>query len=320
VGDILKKNTGNNFKLIGDILNNTDDSRFKFEDKHYAFLFLAPAILALIILTIGPLIYTFKTSFFAWDLVKPGSDNIFIGLGNYKDLFSSNEFWKALFITLEFTILSVVFEMIIGTALAFLMFQNLKGSGIVRTLIITAMIITPVVVGTAWRLMYNPGWGLINYFLDVIGIGGKAFLAEKSTVIPALIVTDIWQWAPLVMVIVLAALQGLPEDVYEAARVDGASYLKTFRYVTLPLLTPSLLLALLIRTMDSFRTFDIIFAMTGGGPGTESQNINILMYNTGFEFFQISKAASMAIVSLIIITVISIFIVKIFRKEESEIW
>lgn len=294
--------------------------KFFLRDKHYLMLFLAPSIVALILFTIYPLIYSLKISFFSWDLIKPGSSNSFVGFRNYADIFKNPEFWDALVISAKFMIASVTGTMLVGTALAFLMFQNLKGTNIIRTFIISAMIMTPVVIGTAWRLMYNPGWGLINYFLDVFGIGGRPFLAQSSTVISAIVLTDVWQWSPLVMLIVLAALQGLPEEIYEAAKVDGASHWKTFWYITIPLLKPSLILALLIRAMDSFRVFDIIYAMTGGGPGTASQNLNILMYNTGFEFFKVSKAAALAIISLIIIIVMSLSLIKIFRKEDTVLW
>jgi multiple sugar transport system permease protein len=182
---------------------------------------------------------------------------------------------------------------------------------------IAGMVISPVIVGTTWRLLYSPDFGLINYFLGVIGLGRHAFLAQGNTVIPALVVTDVWQRSPLIMVIVLAAIQGLPTDEYEASKIDGASSFQSFIHITIPLLKPALLLSLLIRIMDCFRTFDTIYAMTGGGPGTESQNLNILMYNTGFQFFQISKVTAMAVISLIIITVISMLLVKAIRTDSA---
>ncbi|CAA7600910.1 Binding-protein-dependent transport system inner membrane component [Acididesulfobacillus acetoxydans] len=290
----------------------------RIKDKHYVALFLAPAIAALILLTIYPMLYSLKISFFNWNLTVPGSQNQFVGLQNYAEILKHGEFWHSLWITICFTFFSVLFCMVIGTSLAFLMFQNLKGASIVRTFVISAMVIAPIIVGTAWRLMYNPGWGLINYFLSVAGIGGRPFLAQASTVLPALIVVDVWEWSPLVMVIVLAGLQGLSPEVYESARVDGASRWQTFIHITLPLLKPALLLSLLIRTMDAFRTFDTIYAMTGGGPGRSSENLNILMYNTAFEYFQVSKAASMALLSLIVITVICTLIFRVFRRNEGE--
>jgi len=297
----------------------TKKKKILVKDRHYRVMFLAPAIAALVLFTIYPLLYSIKISLFKWNMTVPGSGDQFIGLGNYINVLQDAEFWHALWITVSFTFFSVIFCMIVGVALAFLMFQNLKGANIVRTFVIAAMVIAPIIVGTAWRLMYNPGWGLINYFLSVIGISGNPFLAQSSTVLPALIVVDVWQWSPLVMIIVLAALQGLSPEVYESAEIDGASWWQTFFHITLPLLKPALLLALLIRTMDAFRTFDTIYAMTGGGPGRSSENLNILMYNTGFEFFKVSKTASMAVISLIVITAICTFLVKLFQKNEGTV-
>lgn len=294
-----------------------EESRFYLKDKNYLILFLTPAIIVLVLLTIYPLLYNLKISLFNWNLTIPESAKQFVGLKNYVEILKGDEFWNAFWITMKFTTASVIFSMIIGVALALLMFQDLKGASVVRTFVIAAMVIAPVIVGTAWRLMYNPGWGIVNYILDVIGIGGRPFLAQSSTVLPALIFVDVWQWSPLVMIIVLAALQGLSPEIYESAMVDGASAFQTFFSITLPMLKPALLLALLIRTMDAFRTFDTIYAMTGGGPGVSSQNLNILMYNTGFEFFQVSKTASMAIISLVIITAICMFLAKLFKSEDA---
>jgi multiple sugar transport system permease protein len=171
---------------------------------------------------------------------------------------------------------------------------------------------TPVIVGTAWRLMYNPGWGLISYFLSQFGVKEQAFLAKAGTVLPALVLVDVWEWSPFVMLILLAALQSVPLELYESAVVDGASAFQKFRYITLPMIKPAFAVALLIRTMDCFRTFDTIFAMTGGGPGTSSQNLNVMSYYTGLEFFHISSASAIAVVSLVMITVISSWILKVF--------
>jgi len=294
-------------------LSRNNHKFYLLNDRSYLILFLAPAVIALIVFSIFPLIYSLKISFYNWNLIKPETSKSFIGFTNYINIFKSPSFWKSLVVTAKFMIGSVIGSMIIGIAMAFLLYQNLRGTKIVTTLIISAMVTTPVVIGTAWRLMYNPSWGLINYLLGLIGIRGRAFLAQSSTVIPALIVTDVWQWSPLVMLIVSAALYGLPQDIYEAADVEGASNWSKFWYITIPLLKPSLLLALLLRVMDSIRAFDLIFAMTGGGPGSASQNLNILIYNTTFEFFKVSKGAALAILSLIIIIILCSSLFEIFR-------
>lgn len=294
------------------------NDRIRLKDKHYLVIFLAPAIIALAGLSLYPLIFSLKTSFFGWDLIKPGSDQNFVGFRNYVTVLTNRAFLDAVWVTLKYTFLSVIMALLAGTAMSFLFYQNLWGTWVVRTIVITAMVISPVIVGTLWRLMYSPDFGIINYALSLIGIGPYSFLAEKSTVLGALILVDVWEFAPLVMVIVLATLQGISPTFYEAGVIDGANSMQLFIHITLPMLRPALLLALLIRTMDCFRTFDSIYAMTGGGPGTSSQNLNILMYNTGFEFFQISKVCAMAIISLFIITTICLILVKNLKEES--IW
>lgn len=278
-------------------------------------LFLTPAIIGLLVLTIYPLFYGLRLSLIDYELLSASATGEWNWFQNYTDLFQDKAFWNALGITIKFTVYAVVLEMLVGLGLALLLSQELRGAGLARTVIISAMVMTPVIVGTAWRLMYNPGWGLINYFLGFLGIPQQAFLAQANTVIPALVVVDVWEWSPFVMLILLAAMQSISIELYEAAIVDGASAIQKFRYVTLPLLKPAIAVALLIRTMDCFRTFDVIFAMTGGGPGTSSQNLNILAYYTGLEFFRISSASAIAFIGLVIITLISMMIVRIFGVE-----
>lgn len=278
-------------------------------------LLLAPAIVGLFILTIYPLIYGLRISLIDYDLLSSTATGQWNWFQNYIDLFKDKEFWNAVLVTFQFTLMSVSIEMVVGFALALLMAENLRGVGLARTVIISAMVMTPVIVGTAWRLMYNPGWGLISYFLGKFGIPEQAFLAQSKTVIPALVLVDVWEWSPFVMLIMLAALQSVSIELYEAAIVDGAGSFQKFLYITLPMVKPAIAVALLIRTMDSFRTFDTIFAMTGGGPGNSSQNLNILSYYTGLEFFHISSASAMAVIGLIIITIICMLILKFFGVE-----
>jgi multiple sugar transport system permease protein len=296
-------------KLLG-------NRKFYFKDRYWLYVFLGPSILALLLLTIFPLIYSLRNTFFGWDLIKPNSQNLFVGLKNYRDVITAPAFQKSLRITIEYSLATVTGTVIFGMILAFVMFQNLPGNVVVRTFAIAAMVISPVIVGTSFKLMFNPSWGSITWLLSLVKIPNPGYLAGAKTVLPALIFVDIWQWTPLVMVILLAALQSIPSDIYDSSKVDGANAFQTFVHITLPYLKSSLMLAVLIRTMDSLRTFDLIFSMTMGGPGTASQNLNLLMYNTGFEFFQISKASAMAIILLIIITLFSNIIIKAFGGED----
>lgn len=291
------------------------DKRWYKKIKWEPVLFLTPAIIGLLVLTIYPLFYGLRLSLIDYELLSASATGEWNWFQNYTDLFKDKEFWDALGITVKFTVYAVVLEMLVGLGLALLLSQELRGASLARTVIMSAMVMTPVIVGTAWRLMYNPGWGLVNYFLRLLGFEPEAYLAQADTVIPALVVVDVWEWSPFVMLILLAAMQSISVELYEAAVADGASAFQKFRYITLPLLKPAIAVALLIRTMDCFRTFDVIFAMTGGGPGRSSQNLNILAYYTGLEFFRISSASAIAFISLVIITFISMMIIRFFGVE-----
>ncbi|MBQ8306474.1 MAG: sugar ABC transporter permease [Blautia sp.] len=278
-------------------------------------LFMAPTIIVLLATTVFPLAYSLVISLFDWNLVKPDTKWKFVGLKNYIETLKNPGYLASLRITFIYVIAAVVLEVVLGILLALLAYQQVLGSRILRTVVISAMVISPVVVGTAWRLMYNPGYGLINYFLDRIGIGGYGFLADAKTVIPAILLADIWEWTPLVFLIVLSSLPNVSVDALEAAGIDGANAFQRFFYITLPSLKPSILLAVLMRTMDAFKQYDLIYAMTQGGPGVASQNVNILMYNTAFQYFNVSKASAMAVISVILINMISSILLKVTRRE-----
>lgn len=276
---------------------------------------MAPTVAALLLTTVFPLVYSIVISLFNWNLVKPDTKWQFVGLRNYVNILKNPEYISALKVTLIYVIVVVAVEVVLGVLLALLAFQKVFGTRILRTVVISAMVISPVIVGTAWRLMYNPGYGLINYFLDRIGIGGYGFLADAKTVIPAIMVADIWEWTPLVFLICLSGLQSVSQDALEAASIDGANAIQRFFYITLPALRPSIILAVLMRTMDAFKQYDLIYAMTAGGPGTASQNVNILMYNTAFQYFNVSKGAAMGVLSVILINIVAMFLLKLNKRE-----
>lgn len=299
-------------------LSSAKRSSFVRKDRRSILLFLTPAVLLLLLLRVVPVIYSAFISFTGWNLYEPGSQRQWVGFQNYVSFLTDGQFGQSLKITFEMGFWSVLLSMLVGMALAFLMYQELFGSKIVRGLIISAMIIAPIVVGTCWRLMYNPGNGLIHVLLSLVGIGGQPFLAQQNTVVGAIVAVDVWQQSPYVMIIILAGLQGLSLETLEAAKIDGASAMQTFFKVTLPLLKQSIMLALIIRVMDALRIFDLIFAMTKGGPGTASLNINLLMYLTGFDYYQIGKATAMCIFILVLVTIPCAFIFRLFQEKKSK--
>lgn len=265
----------------------------------FVILALAPAMIVLFLLTIYPFLANVWYSLLSFDLTRPNAIS-FVGLKNYVEILSDGEFLAAAARTAYYVILSVGVELILGLLIALLLSQNLRGQALFRVLLVIPLAATPVAIGLVWRLMYNPTGGLANRLLEAIGLPGLKWTSSISGAIPSLVLVDVWQWTPFVVLILLAGLLALPEEPFEAARIDGASVLQSFWYLTIPMLSPMIYVAILFRFIDSLKAFDIIFTITGGGPGRASTTLNILTYRTAFEFLHMGTAAAMAILMLIL--------------------
>jgi multiple sugar transport system permease protein len=214
---------------------------------------------------------------------------------NYVQMLQDDEFWNGLKITLVLYVMSLALQLVLGTYVAILLHSSKKLSGIVRTLMISPFVLPPVVVGMMWLVVLDPSIGAANYLLASIGLPRSDWLASPQWVIPTIAFIDTWQWTPFVALIVLGGLQSLPQNVYEAAQIDGASRWKTFWRITLPLLMPTLVTAAILRSVDLLRFFDIIYITTQGGPGNASNTLNIYGFRKGFEFFEIGYASALMI-------------------------
>ncbi len=265
-------------------------------EKNIKWIFPLPTVLFIFLMMIFPLIYTFYVSLTDWDMISGGQIS-FIGLDNYVSLFKEPRFFNAVKLTLYFTILAVGVEVILGVAIALILNRDFRGKNLVKLMLLLPMVATPVAIGLAWTLFYEPTIGLGNYALQLLGLPPSAWLGSSKMVIPSLALVDIWEWTPMITLIVLAGLAGLPLETFEAAVVDGASRLQIIRHVTLPLLRPTILIALVLRCIDALKTFDIIYVMTTGGPGFASETLNIYSYNLSFNYFRFG-AASAALVAL----------------------
>ena len=259
-----------------------------------------------------PVLYTFWVSFTDWS-VSSGGDINFIGFKNYVDLLKEARFYNAVKMTFYFTLLSVGIETVLGVAIAMILNREFQGKGIAKTILLLPMVATPVAIGLAWTLFYEPTIGLANYTLKALGFEASSWLASKDMVIPALAIVDIWEWTPMIALIVLAGLASLPAEPFEAAKVDGATTIQTFRYITLPLLYPTILVAIVLRSIDAFKTFDIIYTMTAGGPGFASETLNIYAYSLGFGYFRFGMASS-ALVALLAVVLGSSLLILWVRK------
>ena len=227
----------------------------------------------------------------------------FIGFENYENAFSDPRFWESIWVTLVIMGLGLIIQLPLGIGLALLMERPLRGIKAIRTVLIVPMLLTPVAVGLIWRFMFDTDLGVINWFLGHAFTSTPNWLGGRWPAIFAVTIVDSWQSIPFVMLISLAALAGLPKGPREAAAIDGANALQIFVHVTLPSLVPVLLVILMIRIIDAFKLFDIIFIVTQrGGPGTATQTLGMLTYNTGFTFFQTSRAAALGILLVILVS------------------
>ncbi len=276
-------------------------------------LFPAPAVLLVAVIIVYPIVYTVWMSlqdWFASSVTLPK----FIGLANYqKILVGDPRFREAVVRTLYFTALVIAGETVLGVAMALLFNREFWGRGLLRTLAILPMVATPVAIGLVFVMMYHPTLGVANYLVTLTGLAPFKWTYSSATAIYALAVVDIWQWTPLIMLIALAGLASLPQEPYEAARIDGATALQSFWHITLPLLRPAIVVAILFRAIDAIKTFDIIFIMTQGGPANSTETINILLFNQAFSYFNMGYASSMAVALFAVVMGASLILIKLRR-------
>ncbi len=264
-------------------------------------LLVAPALIYLLVFSLFPLIYSLGISFFKWDQVKSSFE--FYGLGNFADLAADPVFWTAAVNSAVMTGLGVTIQVVLGTALALFFDLRLRGSWFVRGILVLPMLLTPVVVGLMWRALLNPDWGMINWTLRSLGLPDPLWLGDPELALWTLTVVDSWQWTPFVMVVVFARLQALPRDVFEASQMDGAGRIATLTRITLPLLAPAIVFAAIFRAIDAFRSFDVVFGLTYGGPGRFTTTMSFYTWEQGFTFTRYGYASALAYVMVIVATI-----------------
>jgi len=280
-------------------------------DRTLASLLLAPTVAVLLALTVYPLIYSIKISF-------QGQDGNWT-LENFVRMASDRFFISALAHTFVYAAVALTLEFLSGLGLALLLNTHIRGRGLFRALLLLPMMLPPVVVGVVWRLMLNSNFGAVNGTLKSIGVNTDALTWTASPVLAmaSVIAADVWQWTPFMFLILLAGLQAIPQEPYEAALIDGSSAWQTFIHVTLPLLKPAILIALLLRTMDLLRVFDQIFILTEGGPGFATETASLYIYRTAFRFSNFGYAAAMSFVLLAVTNIISIGYLRILQTKEA---
>lgn len=272
-------------------------------------VFVIPTILFLIVFNIFPLLYSLGYSFTDFRASTKDAVN-FVGLQNYMDLLSDPFIWSNFTITAKYVIVSVAGQLIVGFGLALLLNRSFPFKGLVTTLLLLPMMLSMAVVGLFWKLLYDPSWGVINY---VLGLGKFGWLSDPDVALYAIAITDIWMWSPFVMLLSLAGLSAVPKHLYEAASIDRAGRLYTFFRITLPLVAPILMIAVIFRTMEAFKTFDLAYIMSGQ-PTTEL--ISIRLYKMAFQEWQTGKASAFAYIVLIMVLCITNIYVKYLNKAK----
>jgi len=279
-------------------------NQFRKERNKFIILMLMPATILLVGLTLFPFIVSLILSFTDYSLLRPGQTK-FIFLDNYIELMKTDEFWIALRVTVVFTVLAVSVQVILGVVFATLLHNENTNVSLLRTLYLLPLAITPIAATFTFRLMFNPSLGVLNYFMKLLGLEPQAWLASPNTAMLSLIIVDTWQWTPFILLICLGGLASLPSEPFEAAKVDGASSWQIFTKITVPMLYPFIGLALLFRSIDAFKTFDIIYVLTSGGPGILTRTLNLYAFKHGIEYLSMGYAGSIAIVMLIITIVVA---------------
>jgi multiple sugar transport system permease protein len=275
--------------------------------------FVVPAVVVVGSVIVFPWVFTVWMSMQEWTV---GGARRFNGLSNYARLVSDERFIASIGHTLVYTLLAVVLPLIFGTLAALIFNSRVPLRGVLRGLFVMPMMATPVAIALVWTMMFHPQLGVLNYLLSLVGIPPQGWVFNSATVIPSLVLVETWQWTPLVMLIVLGGLAAIPTEPYESAAIDGANALQRFRYITLPMVAPFLMVAVIIRTIDALKSFDIIYAITQGGPGTASETINLYLYSVAFAYYDIGYGSAIAVVFFALVIALSLLMLHLRQRTK----
>ncbi|MCZ7625289.1 MAG: ABC transporter permease [Candidatus Methylomirabilota bacterium] len=280
-----------------------------------AFLMILPASLMIGVIAIFPIVHAFRISL---DRRMPVFGiSYFVGVDNYRFLLQDSRFWQSFLNTAYFSLLSVSLELITGLILAILLHRSFRGRGLFRALVLIPWAVPTVVSARMWEWILNSEFGVLNYLLQQIGLLSAPlnWLGDRTLAMFALILADVWKTSPFAAIILLAGLQMIPEELYEAARVDGAGEWQIFRRITAPLLLPFMVIALLFRTLDAFRIFDLAYVLTGGGPASTTESLSLYAYTLLFQTLQFGYGSTVAVATFLAVLLLSAVYIVVFRRQ-----
>jgi multiple sugar transport system permease protein len=279
-------------------------------------LLLLPAVAVIVAVLIYPVAYGAFLSLFNYQMTL-SPDRTFIGLANYQKLFNDADFINSAWVTARFTLMTVALEFVIGLAIALLLTLEFPARALFRALVLLPLMVPPLVSGLLWRLMYDHELGVLSYFVRVLGGDPPVFLGDPDIALLAVSVTEVWRATPFMVLILLAALQSVPHELHEAAQIDGASAPQRFMAVTFPLILPVVLIALLFRTVDVLRTFDLIFLLTSGGPGTTTEVLSMFIYRYGFQSFDMGLTSAASMILFVLTLVICLVYLRLIVRRQA---
>ena len=286
-------------------------------DRHLKVIFITPCLLFILFMVLFPLGYNIFMSTSKWSMSALSAPT-FVGFDNYLFLFRSARFWNAVGRTLYYAFFAVLVQTLLGIAIAQMLNRGFAGKSLAKTLFLLPVVATPVAVGMVWQLIYEPTIGLGNVILTGLGAKPQLFLGSSTSALNALIFIDVWEWTPMVMLMVLAGMVAIPRDPYESAIVDGATSFQRFRFITLPLASPTILVAVLLRLIDAIKTFDIIYATTKGGPGFATETINIYATLATFQYYSFGEGAALTMCFFVIVMGMAIIFNAIRKRVRVE--
>jgi multiple sugar transport system permease protein len=280
-------------------------------------LFTAPAIVAVVLVIGYPLAWALNLSFLSEDALAPRGDPHYVGLDNYAEMLGSRDFRAAILQTLGFVVTTLTLELLIGFPIALLLHRRLRGIGLFRLIVALPLLIAPSVAGLLFRFLFADQYGAVNHLLSLVGIEGPLWAANPWAARAAILIGNLWLATPFAVLVLLAGMASLPEEPFEAARVDGARPWQLFRYIMLPLLRPALLVILVVRLTDAFRIFDLVYILTGGGPGNFTDVASTFIYREAFVRVHFPQAAAAAFMLVALVAALSFAMFRLLRRRDA---
>ena len=284
------------------------------KNKSFYYIIFLPAVIVVVFLTVYPIFDVFSLSFYKYNYLS--DSKIFFGFKNFVRIFNDRTFQRSFINTLIFSTLATFAETAIGIFLALLFYGYFKGKRVFMIMVIFPMMISTMVICSVWKTLYHYDIGLLNYLLKLIGLKPFGWLINQNVALLSIVLVDIWQWSPFAFIIIQAGLNSIPKEVFEAASIDGANYRKTLLYITFPILFSQIMLVVLLRTIDTFRIFGKVYALTQGGPGNATETLSYYVYREGFTYFNLGRASTASIYILLVIAVIAVFYIRNIMREE----